>query len=279
MSYPGVFCIEMSEKRSSLADGGCPPGALGFARDAGGVSAASSAENGCARATPLVETQGGKTPISCSTCFETGARVCYIASVEPRMVRDQLYVYFPRLSAAERSREAILAIFSQYIREAHDTPKRCRVRPALCTAVSRSSVDLRRRSDRSGTCSAATARNGAQHWLRAKRFRLAPKRERFRTRWKKTTRTPTDVALLRKRRSPRHPRAARRGAHTRIGRVRSEDGAADRLARPGAENRQNGRRTTRRASQRPRGDRITSPLCLRNACAAGARSVEAPLQR
>ena len=112
-------------------------------------------------------------------------------------------------------------------------------------------------------CSDGTQR--AQHWLRVKRFRLAPKRERFRIRWKKTTRAPTDVALLRQRRAPRHARAARRGAHTRRGRVRSGHGAADRFARPGAENRRHGRRTARRASQQPRGDRSMSPSCLRNA--------------
>ena len=68
-----------------------------------------------------------------------------------RMVRDRLCAYFPRLSAAERSREAFLATLSQCSREVHDTPKRFGVRPALCTALSRSSVDLRRRSDHSGT--------------------------------------------------------------------------------------------------------------------------------
>ena len=34
--YRGYFCIEMSEKRPPLADSGCPPGAVGSARDAGG---------------------------------------------------------------------------------------------------------------------------------------------------------------------------------------------------------------------------------------------------
>jgi hypothetical protein len=83
---------------------------------------------------------------------------------------------------------------SRCSREAYDVPKRCGARPALCTAVSRSSVDLHRRSDHIGTCSAATARSGPSIGCESSVF---------------DSRQSVSVSAYAGRKPPAHPRTSR----------------------------------------------------------------------